>query len=147
VISPTLAEKSSDYQKKSHDALTSLVGRVKHEAQTKWSNTPDADKEMLQKAAKNRTPFENVECPVCSSDLLLITNQIPIDTSVQHTKQGIEKVSIHSLKRVRCPACAFSLNNPDEISIASIPEEVSAVEFLDWDELYEAGYVEEYGDE
>jgi ribosomal protein S27E len=147
VISSALAEKSSEYQKQSHDALMALVERVKRDAQTKWNSTPDSEKEMLKKAAKNRTAFENVECPVCSSDLLLITTQAPIDTSVQHTKQGIEKVSIHSLKRVRCPACAFSLNNPEELSIASIPEEVSAQEFLDWDELYEAGYIEEYGDE
>lgn len=39
------------------------------------------------------------------------------------------------------------LNDPHEIEFAGLPEEVSTVEHLSWDEAYDEGFYEEYGDE
>jgi hypothetical protein len=147
ILSKEITVKSAEYQKQSRDALSALVDNVMRTARIKWNELPVDERTARINAAKNTTAFEAVSCPVCFSELRLIPNQNPIDSTVRQIKEGIERQSVYSLKRVRCDACGFALRNSEEISAALLAEEVVSREVLDWDQIFELGYVEEYGDE
>ena len=60
---------------------------------------------------------------------------------------GWERLCVFEIYRVRRKPCGFALNDPQELAVVGLPDEVTTYQTLDWDDLYDEGYYEEYGDE
>lgn len=143
----SLFEMSSKFQNENKLDTEKRVDSLISSAKGKWNSLPESQKSLLRASIRPGNLVEHVLCPACESQLTVIHGSVPLDSSLSQRNGSWERVRLFEVLRVRCEACAFALNDPHEILFAGLPEDVSTVEYLTWDEAYEEGFYEEYGDE
>ncbi len=148
-ISRELIEKSSAYRNGNSAELKERVEALLKAAELDWKKVKEDQKAIdLKRAVADSKFSDHPQCPACRQSLLNVTpSPSPIATTVSRTVRDLERSSQFEVLRVTCPVCAFALNDPHEISVAGLPEELTLIEPLSWDELYQEEYFEEYGDE
>lgn len=146
-IDDLLFEMSSKFQNENKLDTEERVNNVIAVAKGKWNSLPEAQKSALRANIKPGDFLETLLHPACDSQLTVILGGEPLAATLSQRNGSWEKQKVFVVLRVRCEACAFVLNDPHEIEFARLPEEVSTVEHLSWDEAYDEGFYEEYGDE
>ena len=142
-----LISRSGDFQNQNAKEREERVTQVINTVRGQWNRIPEDEKQALRAGVLPSEYNEQVVCPVCGSNLTLSVGLEPVSQEVLRREGEWDRLSVFEINRVRCKPCGFALNDPHELAVVGLPDEVTTYQTLDWDDLYDEGYYEEYGDE
>ena len=146
-LSAELLELADDLIDLNQSELHQRVQREISEARHAWNSLTPEQKQLNRLHANAISDFEVIKCPVCESSLRITPEARPIDSTIERTRDGYERVNAYQLKMAHCSACGLGLNTAQELVAATISDTAFKIESVELDDLYELGFYEEYGDE